>query len=485
MRVLLTLPPGIHNLEIYRIAGMKVPPLGLAWIAAVLEKAGYEVKILDSPTLELEPDKWLEEIKKYRPDVVGISMLTPTAPKGYKAVKMLKREMPDVITVAGGQHPTAMFQEALREGFDIVVFREGEYTMRDLVMVLDSEGYRREALMKVEGIAFRDPEDGGIRMTRPRPLIQNLDELPWPARHLLPMDRYTLLGKPIRVAHVMASRGCPYGCMYCSTSYFWGRRVRFRSPENVADEVEYLYNKYHARYVVFADDELTINKYFVRRWIEEIKKRGLDIEFACGARVNHVNREYLKLLYDNGCAILYFGVESANQKTLNLIGKRITVDQVRKVFSMVKELGGHAMGSFILGFPWETLDDMKRTVDFAVKLDPDYAQFTALTPYPGTPLFEYAKKHNLIVDRDWEHYTTIRPVMRGFTWTTKDLEKMIKYAYRRFFLRPGFIWRELRSGHLTSVGKVLLRELLAYIGENIARPLNWITGAKKGQGSGA
>jgi anaerobic magnesium-protoporphyrin IX monomethyl ester cyclase len=410
----------------------------------------------------------------YKPDIVGFLMLTPTAPKGYRAVKRLKEEMPDVITVAGGQHPTAMFMEALENGFDVVVFREGEYTMRDLVMVIDQEGFSSEALSKVDGIAFRDPK-GGTRVTRPRPLIQDLDELPWPARHLLPMDKYTLLGKPIRVAHVMASRGCPYGCIYCSTSYYWGRRVRFRSPENVADKVEYLYNKYHTCYVVFADDELTINKYFVRRWIEEIKKRGLDIEFACGARVNHMNREYMKLLYDNGCAILYFGVESANQKTLGLIGKRITTDQVRKVFSMVKELGGHAMGSFILGFPWETLEDMKRTVEFAIKIDPDYAQFTALTPYPGTPLFEYAKSHNLIVDWNWEHYTTIRPVMRGFTWTTKDLEKMITYAYRRFFLRPSFIWRELRSGHLTTVGGVLLRELLNIAKDNVVRPLHWIT----------
>ncbi|RUM48104.1 MAG: B12-binding domain-containing radical SAM protein [Hyperthermus sp.] len=460
MRILLTLPPGIHTLEIYRIAGMKVPPLGLAWIAAVLEREGHKVSIIDSPTLELDVEKWIRLVKGFRPDIVGFSLLTPTAPKGYRAVKLVKEELPGVITVAGGQHPTAMFSEALNEGFDVVVLREGEYTMRDLVRVIESRGFDPAALMGVDGIAFRDPRSGAIRVTRPRRPIEKLDELPWPARHLLPMDKYTLLGKPIRVAHVMASRGCPYGCMYCSTSYFWGRRVRFRSPRDVADEVEFLYEKYGARYVVFADDELTINKYFVRRWIEEIRERGLDIRFACGSRVNHVNREILDLMIRSGCVMLYFGVESASQETLDRIGKRITPEQAEKVFSTVRELGGHAMGSFILGFPWESLDDMKATVEFAVKLDPDYAQFTALTPYPGTPLYTYAKKHGLIEDWNWEHYTTIQPVMRGFKWSRRDLARMIKYAYRRFFLRPRFILREALEGRLWSTSRVVVKEVV-------------------------
>ena len=475
MRVLLTIPPDVHRLEIYRIAGMKAPPLGLAWIAAVLEQDGHKVKIIDSPTLEVGFDEWIREVEAFDPDMVGFSMLTPTAPKGYMAAKLLKEEMPHVVTVAGGVHPTAMWREALENGFDIVVFREGEYTARDLARVLEEYGYNPTMLREVDGIAFNDPSSKRKIVTRPRPLIRNLDELPWPARHLLPMEKYTLFNKPVQVAHVMASRGCPYGCMYCSTSYFWGRRIRYRSAVNVADEVEYLVDKYHARYVVFGDDELVINKKFVKDWIREVKERGLDIEFACGARVDHVNREFMKLLYDNGCAIIYFGVESANQETIDKIGKRITVDQVRRVFEWKNELGGAAMGSFILGFPWETIEDMKRTVEFAVKLNPDYAQFTALTPYPGTPMFEYAKKHGLIVDWNWEHYTTIRPVMRGFTWTTRDLARMIKYAYRRFFLRPAFLWRELRKGRLKDMGSIIAREVLAYFKEAMARPMRWIS----------
>ncbi len=471
MKVLLSLPPGVHRLEIYRIMGMKAPPLGLASIAAVLEQAGYKVRIIDSPTLEIEEDEWLQEVKSWSPDVVGLSLLTPLAPRGYRAIRRLKEEMPDVPVIVGGPHPSFMYEEAISNGADIVVRGEGEITTLEVVKTLEARGLDREYLKKINGIAFRS--NGKITLTPPRPPIRNLDELPWPARHLLPMEKYTLFGKPIRVAHVMASRGCPYGCIYCTTSYFWGRMVRFRSARNVADEIEYLVDKYNVKYIAFADDELAINKRFIREFVREMKERGLDLPFACGARVDHVNKEFMKFLFDNNCVTLYFGVESASQRTLDKIGKRITVEQIMKAFQWKKELRGFAVGSFILGFPWETIDDMKKTVEFAIKLDPDYAQFTALTPYPGTPLFEYAKKHGLIEDWNWEHYTTIRPVMRGFNFTRDDLGRMIKYAYRKFYLRFSFISRELKKGRLKDLAGVIARELARYMKDVIVHPIPW------------
>ncbi len=458
MRVLLALPPDIHDLEIYRVIGFNAPPLGLASIAAVLEEGGHEVRILDTPTLRMSTDEFMREVRAWGPDVIGISIQTPMAPRAYGTIKLLKEEMPDVPIVVGGTHPTFMYEEALSHGADVVVRFEGEYTMLELVNVIEREGLNREALRGVKGIAFKGV-DGDVIVTERRPYISNLDELPWPARHLLPMDRYTVFGKPIKVAHVMASRGCPYGCAYCSTSYFWGRRIRFRSAKNVADEIEHLISRYGARNIVFTDDELTVNRGFVYGLVKEIKERGLDVTFACGSRVDHVDRDYLKFLYSNGFTTLYFGVESASQYTLDRIGKGIKVEQAVKVFRWVKEIGGFATGSFILGFPWETVDDMKRTVELAIKLDPNYAQFTVLTPYPGTPIYEYALKNNLIVDWNWEHYTTIKPVMRGFHFTVRDLGRMLTYAYRRFYLRLSFLLRELRAGRLWDILSILAREL--------------------------
>ncbi|MCI4456642.1 MAG: cobalamin-dependent protein [Desulfurococcaceae archaeon] len=467
-RVLLALPPDTHDLEIYKITGMKAPPLGLAIIASVLEEKGHKVKIIDSPTLELDTESFISEVKEWKPDIIGISLQTPLAPRGYKTIRLLKSLYPDTPIVVGGVHPTYMYEEAINEGADIVVRFEGEYTMLELADLFEKEDLKSERLKNVNGIAFRD-RDGRIVATPPRPLIMNLDELPRPARHLLPIDRYTLFNKPIKIAHVMASRGCPYGCIYCITSYFWGRRIRIRSARNVANEIEEIVNKYNIKTIVFTDDELTINRRFIYDLIKEFRERRLDITFACGSRVDHVDKEMLKLLYENGCSAIYFGVESASQETLDKIGKKITIEQAVKVFQWVKELKGFASGSFILGFPWETIDDMRKTIDFAIRLDPDYAQFTVLTPYPGTPLYEYALQHDLIVDRNWEHYTTLRPVMRGFYFTAKQLEKMLVEAYRRFYLRTSFILREIRRGRIKDLAPLLAKEAARFLFEAIKK----------------
>ncbi len=458
------MPPDIHNLEIYRVTGIRAPPLGLAWIAAVLEKEGHKVKIIDSPTLGLGFNDWLREVKSWNPDVVGFSMITPSAPKGYRAAKLLKKELgEDLPILAGGVHVTPMYEEALDNGIDIVVLGEGELTTAELINTMEKHGLDKEKLRDVKGLAFRD--NSKTIVTGVRPFIEDLDSLPWPARHLLPMDKYTLLNKPIRVAHVMASRGCPYGCIYCITSYFWGRRIRFRSAKSVADEVEYLVDKYKVKQLVFSDDELTVNRRFVYDFVKEMKERGIDIPFSCGSRVDHVDRKYLEFLYKNGCNALYFGVESGRQETLDKIGKKITIDQVVKVFNWINEIKEFAAASLILGFPWETIDDMKKTVDFAIKIKPSYAQFTVLTPYPGTPLFKYAVENNLIEDWNWEHYTTIQPVMRGFHFTRKQLAKMLKYAYRKFYIRLGFIIQEIKAGRFWRIAGLITKELFSWIKE--------------------
>jgi len=459
LRVLLALPPETHNLEVYRILGARAPPLGLAWIGAVLERAGCKVKIIDSPTLRLSLRDFIHEVKSWSPDLVGISVITPTAYRAYKAVKLLRQELPkEVPIVAGGPHVTFMYEEALNEGFDVVVCGEGELTTLELVKVIEERGCVDSYLREVRGLAFRDLS-GKIVKTPPRPPIEDLDQLPWPTHHLLPMDAYTIFNKPTKVAHVIASRGCPYGCVFCSTSYFWGRKVRFRSAKNVADEVEFLTSKYKVKRIAFMDDELTASRVFINGFINEIKERGLDIEFSCGSRVDHVDRDLIRKLRDSGCKALYFGVESSSQRTLDRIGKRITVDQVVKVFNWVKELGVYAVGTFILGFPWETLEDMRDTVEFAIKLDPSYAQFTIATPYPGTPLYEYAVKNNLIVDSNWEHYTTLRPVMRGHNFSTKDVARMLARAYRKFYLRLKFLGREIREGRFHEITSIVVKGL--------------------------
>lgn len=457
-KVLLAVPPGCDKLEVYQVMGLRAPPLGLAWIASVLEDRGHDVKIVDSPTLGLSIRDFIKIVESWSPDVVGLSSLTPTIGLAYKAAKAVKVVDRDVKVVMGGVHATFMWREVLEEcpHVDYVVLGEGEETMSQLVEALEKGAKPKD----VPGIALRN-EGGGAVMTGPWMLV-DLERLPPPARHLLPMDRYTVFDKPVKVVHIMASRGCPYGCIFCATSYYFGRRVRFRRVEQVLDEMAECIDKYKSKTFAFTDDELTISKRWFDSFLKGLKGRGLDIQWTCGSRVDSVDEKLLARMFSSGCTTIYFGVESGSQETIDKIGKRIDLRQAEKVFEAIRKMGGSAVATFILGFPWETVDDMKKTIKFALKLDPDYAQFTYATPYPGTPLYEMAKKHDLIVDHDWSHYTTVRPVMRGFHFSLEDVEALFKEAYTKFYVRLKFLARQIRLG--------LFKDFLKTIFNNIVLP---------------
>jgi len=457
-KVLLAVPPGCDKLEVYQVMGLRAPPLGLAWIASVLERRGHEVKIVDSPTLGLSIGDFVKIVESWSPDVVGLSSLTPTIRLAYKAAKAVKAVDEDMKVVVGGVHATFMWREVLEEcpHVDYVVLGEGEETMSQLIEALEKEAKPRG----IPGIALRN-ESGEAVMTGPwRPV--DLERLPPPARHLLPMDRYTVFDRPVRVVHIMASRGCPYGCVFCATSYYFGRRVRFRRVEQVLDEVAECADKYKTKTFAFTDDELTINKRWFDSFLKGLRERGLDIRWTCGSRVDSVDERLLARMFSSGCTTIYFGVESGSQETIDKIGKRIDLRQAEKVFEAIRKVGGSAVATFILGFPWETVDDMKKTIKFALKLDPDYAQFTYATPYPGTPLYEMAKEHDLIVDHDWSHYTTVRPVMRGFHFGIEEVEALFKEAYTKFYVRLKFLARQIRLG--------LFKDFLKTIFNNIVLP---------------
>ena len=466
--MLLCVPPGIEHLEIYRIAGVRAPPLGLAWIAAVLENDGHEVSIIDSPTLSLSVDDFIRRIKAFKPDLVGFTAITPTIYKAYSAARIVKQIYPDIPVIIGGPHVTFMYEEALSKPYiDVVICGEGEYTTLELVNKVEKYGFRHDILKDIRGIAYR--YNGKIIVTKARPLIKNLDDLPKPARHLLPIDRYTLLDKPIKVFHIMASRGCPYGCIYCSTSYFWGRKVRFRNVDLIIDEIRDAVEKYKIRNIVFTDDELTINKKWIFKLCNKIRREKLDISFGAGSRVDRGSLDCLYALKQAGCETVYYGVESGSEYTLRKIGKGITINMIEKAFENTKKLGIETVGSFILGFPWESLRDMTNTIKFSIKLKPNYAQFTVLTPYPGTPIFYQAKKEGLIEDFNWEHYTTLKAVMRGYKFTREMLQKMLTKAYREFYLRMSFMLEQVIKKRIDVILSILKKQVIPMIKRDVFR----------------
>ena len=460
MKIILLTSPGLRKLEIYQSIGVRAPPLGLAYIASMLEKEGHKVEIIDAPTLGLGVDEVVYMVKKRNPDIVGISAVTPTIKAGYLIAKHLKEYDKNLPIVMGGPHVSAMYHEALGTGYvDYVVIGEGELTALELIDYLKTG---RPEIENILGLAYID-KNMIVKRNNNRPFIRDLDTLPEPARHLLPMDHYTLFDKPIKIIHIMASRGCPYGCIYCTTSYFWGRIYRIRSPKLVAEEVEKNVEKYNTNIVAFSDDELTLSKRWILQLTKEFKERGLDITYTCGSRVNSIDAEMLYHLRKTGCNVIYYGVESYKDEDLVRIRKKITVRQVWDAIKLTHKMGIETAGSFILGFPWQTIEDMKNTVKFAINLDTDYAQFTVATPYPGTPLFQLAKRLKLIRIWDWSQYTTIQPVMRGFKFCLKDAGKILTWAYRKFYLRPKYMVRTIFNGGFRTISEIIWRAIRGYI----------------------
>ena len=301
----------------------------------------------------------------------------------------------------------------------------------------------------------------GIRIVNngPREFIQDLDSLPFPAYDLMPLEKYTVLGHRLEHFPMITSRGCPFGCRYCSSSLFLGRKFRARSPKNVVDEIEWLVGDFKAKYIAFSDDTFTLSKRRVIEICDEIIKRNLDIKWSCSSRVDTISKELLEKMKDAGCSAIYYGVESASQRVLNYYKKRINLERVKEAVKLTKKAGIEVICSFIIGSPYETKEDMKATLKFALKLNPDYAQFSILTPYPGTDIYREAKEKNLLLTENFDNYTAGKPVIKNFYLSPEEIKKFLRFCYLRFYLRPGFIIREIRKGNLGVVIETMRRAL--------------------------
>jgi radical SAM superfamily enzyme YgiQ (UPF0313 family) len=438
MKITLINPPASHVESLY-VVGMKAPPLGLAYLASTLERSGHEVEIIDASALELSISQIKSVLEKDQPEIIGVTATTPTIYNAFKIVKAAKEVCPGSFTVLGGSHPSFQPTETLKECpyLDAVCVGEGEETIVELAEALKGN----KCLSDVKGIAYKSK--GNVMKNPPRPFIENLDSLPFPAWHLLPMGNYTLFGKKTVICHMMSSRGCPFQCIFCSSSLFFGKKYRARTAKNVVDEMECLISKYNPESIEFSDDEFTLNGKRVEDICSEIKRRGLDVWWACSSRVDTISTSLLKKMRAAGCFLIYFGIESGSQRILNYIKKGISIEQVRKAVRWTREAGIKTLGSFIIGFPDETKEEIEKTVRFSKELKLDYAQFSIATPYPGTELYEMAKRKRLLFTEDWSRYTAAKPVMAMKNLNIEELLRIFKKAYIRFYLSPAILLRNL------------------------------------------
>lgn len=426
-----------------RIGGAKIPPINLLSIASVLIKEGHDVKLIDALAEQKPLTEISQCIDKY--DVIIISTSTMSFSEDIGVLAEFKRINKSIITVIFGSHPTFMPEHALKfEEVDIIVRREPEYIIRDVINALETGG---ASWKKVGGIGYREGEK--IVLNDYYPLIDNLDNLPIIDRSLLPEDihYFNPLVKRLPYTTIMTSRGCPAKCNFCTVPVFYGQKVRSRSAESVLTELEFIQNQGYKE-VWIRDETFTIFKKRNVQIFNEMLDRGLDLSWICNARVGTVDKDMMTLMKKAGCHTIKFGVESGVQQILDNIKKGINIGQTRETFKLAHEVGINTHAHIMLGCPGDTRDTIDATISFVKEIDPTTVTFGICTPYPGTALFdEVAHKNRDIQDGSSCGLNVVHEhafYNEYFTdLSSEELEKAVTQAYRSFYFRPKYVLKTL------------------------------------------
>lgn len=447
------------------------PPLGLAYIAAVLEKDGHSVKIFDL-TLDhdISLENKMEDIIKFSPDIIGISAMTHSYSNATKIALYLKT-MTKASIVFGGPHPTIMSEDVLQNKFvDFVIIGEGEETFLKICQNFYSKEFKG-----IDGLCYKD--NGNLIIQSKNSFIKDIDNIPFPARHLLRLDRYKLIDDHgNQMITIMSSRGCPYGCTYCYKGLF-GKMYRQRSPKNIIDEIKYCIEEFGHKSFYFIDDLFTLNEKRVEELTRAIRDEKLDIRWKCLARVNNATPDMFKHMKSAGCYEVHFGIESGNQNILNRVRKGITLEQVINAVKYCKDANMKTKGYFMIGMPGDSIDSIGDTLNFAKELDLDDAMFSITTPFPGTELWEKIDKSKIgslsdafyfldSNDSDFHIFYNLSDV------TNDDIIRMMKNAQKisdeirtkticegMFGKKMGYLaWQVAKIPVLRKVGKILMNQ---------------------------
>lgn len=423
------------------------PPMGMAYIAAVLLQNGVDVEFLD-PTFDSKGAA-LERLARSEYDLLGIGAFTMNFNAGLEFARLAKRTRPSCATVFGGVHPTVMYEDVIRrDAVDFVVRGEGEFAVLELVRALESGS----PLDSIDGLVHK--KEGRVVVNAPRKPFQPLDALPFPARRLLPMPRYLTAGfgrtawaVPQPATTILTSRGCPFSCTYCSSHLLFGRTVRHRSVDGILSEIEHLKETYGIRGLSIVDDTFIMGRKFMLEFAEKMSQRRLGVEFVCNGRVDTVDREVMRALKSAGCAGIAFGVESGNQRVLDSMKKGITIDQVKRAFHWAWEAGIPTDGYFMIGTPGETEEEIAETVRFSRTLRASAANFSIVVPMPGTEMHDLALKHGTIeVDGlDDYNYASGKAVFRSRLVAPERLREIRRKAVLSFYFNAGFLWDQVLS----------------------------------------
>lgn len=447
MRALLVNPPDLHtvvanNPTVIDSERGHHPPLGILHVAGYLRAfSTHDVAILDAQVEGLDFEGIRQRIIEYKPDLLGVTAMTFTILDVMEVCRIAKSIDPDIVVALGGPHVHIFQQETIKLPFvDVIVIGEGETTFKDLMDNLrDLKGMR-----KVAGIVYKD-EDGNIVNTGNRPLLDDLDILPFPARDLTPYHKYThLMARHQPITTMFTSRGCPYKCTFCDRPHL-GKNFRARSPMNVVNEMEEICNL-GIREALIYDDTFTVNKRRVHEICDEILARGLNLGWDIRARVNTVDEELLKKMQAAGCQRIHYGVEVGNDRMMKVLKKGLTISQVERGFKMTKDAGIETLGYFMIGNPTETREDVMDTIALSKRINPDYIHLTILTPFPATEVYFEGLKQGVIKRDVWREFAKnptpdFEPEYWLENFTKEELFELLVHAYKAFYQRPSYVFK--------------------------------------------
>jgi len=413
-------------------------PLSVTTVAAYLEQQGIKTEILDM-NLHQEPYRLLRRFcAKLRPKVVGFTAITSHIYNAHKAATQVKEVDPQVVTVVGGIHVSAVPEDTLRRFpmFDYGVLGEGEVTFLNFVRhVLEASSPQKE-----HGLAYR--EDGQPVVNPPRGQIQDLDSLPFAAREKLEHSKY--VGSPsnylrLPTTSIATTRGCPYSCTFCSKSVYGRQSLRHMSPERAVAELEHCIETLHIRNFKAVDDTMTVKKKWVMAFCELLLKKGLNLSWNASSRVDAADLEMLKLMRRSGCFQIKWGPECGTEKSLKKIKKGITLEQSAQAMDMCRKARIESNASFMIGISGETVEDIEATIDFACKISPDVVTFTIMKPFPGSEIFEEGLAEGRIIHTVWDEYLHQGfALMKHDVLTDEELGRLFRRCYNRFYFRPRY-----------------------------------------------
>jgi anaerobic magnesium-protoporphyrin IX monomethyl ester cyclase len=434
-------PPSVHSHPPFI-------PLGLAYLGAVAEQAGHEVAIIDCQAEKLTYEAFRARIARTPSEVIGVTATTLLYKSAMKLIGIAKQTQPQAVTVLGGSHGTFWDENALNEypSLDIVVRKEGERTFIELLERLQNQS----GLSGLLGITYRNK--GEIIRNADRPFIEDLDSLPFPAHHLLPLENLKHNGKIL--FPLVSSRGCVYWCDFCSTVRMFGRGYRMRSAKNVVDEMQLVHDKYGVNQVTFYDDAFTVDRDRVIKICDELHARKLHMIWDCGTRVDMVDRELMKTMHDAGCIAVWLGVESGSEVILGAMNKSIKLNQTRRAYKTAHDVGLMTIANVVLGFPGETEQTARETIRFVKELDPDDVGFYVATPYPGTPMYEQVIKNGWLRVTDFDKYDTANPTFETPQLSMEKIREIRYKAYQQFYLRPSYVLKMIRKGGTYGISAV-------------------------------